>query len=118
MNWVADECIDAAVVRLLRADGHQVVYIAEAAQGITDDEVLAIARESQSLLITADKDFGELVFRRRQTSPGVLLLRLPGVVSERRAGLVLEAVRLYGTEFLGAFTVITETSVRVRPGPT
>ena len=50
--------------------------MAEMAPGIMDEVVLSESRNSQSVLITADKDFGELVFRQRQASTGVLLVRL------------------------------------------
>ena len=79
MRFLADEGVDGVVVEVLRGSGFDVSYVAELAPGLPDPEVLAIASTEGRILITADKDFGELVVRRRQASQGVLLLRLPGM---------------------------------------
>jgi predicted nuclease of predicted toxin-antitoxin system len=76
VTFLADESVDRQIVDRLRLDGHQIVYVAEMSPGITDDVVLMESRISASVLITADKDFGELVFRQRRASTGVLLFRL------------------------------------------
>jgi len=68
MNLVADESVDGPIVERLRQDGHAVFYIAELDPGIDDDAVLDEANRSGALLITSDKDFGELVFP--DTAPG------------------------------------------------
>jgi predicted nuclease of predicted toxin-antitoxin system len=60
----------------LRAEGHDVQYVAELATGISDDAVLRLSNEADRLLLTADKDFGALVFRQRRLSSGVILIRL------------------------------------------
>ena len=76
---VADEGVDKAIVDALRASGHTVKYFAEAGAGSSDKEVLAAASEAESLLLTCDKDFGELVYRQRLTNSGVVLFRLDGL---------------------------------------
>jgi predicted nuclease of predicted toxin-antitoxin system len=63
LNFLADESVDGQIVERLRRDGHNVLYVAEMEPGITDDQVLEKANENQALLMTIDKDFGELVFR-------------------------------------------------------
>jgi predicted nuclease of predicted toxin-antitoxin system len=63
MKIVADEGVDRQVVEALRGENHDVTYIAELAPGISDEEVLQLANERDALLLTTDKDFGELVFR-------------------------------------------------------
>ena len=59
---VADESCDAALVRVLRGAGHDVVSIAETSPGAVDRVVLALALTGERVLLTRDKDFGELVF--------------------------------------------------------
>ncbi len=63
MNFVADENIETSIIERLREDGHQVLSVAEMEPGILDDEVLDRANQASALLLTNDKDFGELVFR-------------------------------------------------------
>ena len=60
MRLVADEGVDLAIVSSLREEGHDVLYIIEFADGITDDIVLKYANEDDRILMTRDKDFGEL----------------------------------------------------------
>lgn len=63
MNLVADEGVDGHIIARLRQDGHDVLYIAEIEPSISDDIVLSHANAQEALLLTEDKDFGELVFR-------------------------------------------------------
>ena len=79
MNLLADESVDGPVVERLRQEGHEVVYVAEISPSVVDEEVLQRANTSAALLVTADKDFGELVFRQGRLHAGVVLLRLAGL---------------------------------------
>ena len=67
MRFLADECCDTGLVASLRNDGHDVLYVFEKKQGITDDEVLLDAYNEGRILLTEDKDFGELVCRVKKT---------------------------------------------------
>ena len=114
MTFVADEGVDSAVVARLRNEGHNVFYVAEMSPGISDDEVLNQANNNQALLMTEDKDFGELVFRLNRIHRGVVLLRLYGLSFELKAKIVSETVKAHSGEMLSAFTVIAHSSVRIR----
>jgi predicted nuclease of predicted toxin-antitoxin system len=114
VNVVADEDVDGPIVQRLRADGHDVVYIAELSPRAVDDAVLGQANARGSLLVTADKDFGELVFRQRLVHSGVLLLRLEGLTNPTKAELVGQVFRDRGQELLGAFSVLSPGQLRIR----
>jgi predicted nuclease of predicted toxin-antitoxin system len=79
MNFVADEGVEAPIVRRLRTDGHEVIYLAEDTRGIADEQILSKTNQGRALLITTDKDFGELVFRQQRVHAGVVLIRLAGL---------------------------------------
>jgi predicted nuclease of predicted toxin-antitoxin system len=79
--------------------------------GITDDAVLTQSQNAAQILITADKDFGDLVLRRQQTSPGVLLIRLWGLTPLTKAAVVAAAIRDHGNELTGAFSVLTSGGI-------
>lgn len=115
MKFVADEGVDSAVVSVLRKGGHDVLYVAEAAPGLTDGEVLKLANSQDALLLKADKDFGELVFRLGWVYTGVILLRLMSLASDTQAEIVAEVVEQYGAQMQVAFTVIAPKTVRIRP---
>jgi predicted nuclease of predicted toxin-antitoxin system len=115
VKLLADEGVDAAIVARLRADGHEVVYVAELSPGISDEAVLELANGDERVLVTADKDFGELVFRLNQVAFGVLLVRLAGLASASKADVVSQLVREHGREMVEAFTVVSPGLVRIRP---
>ncbi|MBI4777414.1 DUF5615 family PIN-like protein [Candidatus Desantisbacteria bacterium] len=114
MNLLADESVDKPIVMQLRQDGYNVLYIAEISPSVTDDVVLQLSNEQQSLLLTADKDFGEMVYRQRFVHTGVVLLRLAGLTTASKAILVSKVFDDHASEFVGAFSVITPSIVRIR----
>jgi predicted nuclease of predicted toxin-antitoxin system len=115
MNLLADEDVDGPIVERLRQDGHDVLYIAEIDAGVPDEEVLRRANEKMALLVTADKDFGEMIFRQNLLNAGgVVLIRLAGLSPERKAKLVSKVFHDRGAEFPHAFSVISVGRVRIR----
>ena len=114
LSFTADENINSQVVRSLRAAGHAVYHVAEQSAGVSDEQVLQLSIQTDSILITTDKDFGELVFRQRKLIPGVMLLRLHSLSPGERAARVAEIVDRHGAELPGAFTVDTARAVRIR----
>ena len=114
MNFVADESVDRLIVERHRQDGHQVWDVAEMEPGISDDVVLDLANRQGALLLTADKDFGEIVFRQHRLSGGVVLVRLAGLSADRKASAVVTAITEVASKLPGAFTVITPGLCRTR----
>lgn len=114
MDLLADESVDGPVVQRLRLEGHHVIYVAELAPSITDDEVLQRANDRAALLITADKDFGELVFRQGRVHAGVVLLRLAGLPAAVKAEMVAAVLRDRAAHLSRAFSVISPGTVRIR----
>ncbi|MEA5518431.1 MAG: DUF5615 family PIN-like protein [Limnoraphis robusta] len=114
MKFVADEGLDAQIVERLRQAEYRVWYIAEMEPGISDDAVLNLANQENAVLLTVDKDFGELVFRLRRIATGVVLIRLSGLSTTRKAEIVSQVISQHEEELFGAFTVITPSTVRIR----
>ena len=114
MSFLADESIDRQIVDRLRQDGHLVRYVAEMEPGISDDTVLDLANQEATLLLTADKDFGELVFRQRRLMSGIVLIRLLGLSPTRKAEIVASAINQHIAELPRAFAVITPGVFRIR----
>ncbi len=83
--FLADKNIESEVVDLLRKSGYETTHIADLAPGAEDDEILQEARYHDCILITNDKDFGELVFRQKRSTAGVILIRMPGVTPSLKA---------------------------------
>lgn len=116
MKLIADENIEWGIVSRLRSEGFEVYYIPENEQGLDDVTILRLSRESSALLLTADKDFGELVFRQGEATAGVILVRLAGLSEKSKAEIVLKALQTYGKEMMGNFSVISHSQLRIRQG--
>lgn len=114
MNLLADESVERQIVERLRNEGHDVAYIAEMEPGISDETVLKNANEQEAMLLTVDKDFGELTYRQKLIHRGVVLIRLAGLSNQTKAELVAQALRDRGAQFVNAFTVISPGMIRVR----
>lgn len=114
MNFVADESVDHPIVMRLRQEEHKVLAIMEMEPGISDEEVLQIANQEGVVLLTGDKDFGELVFRDRQHTFGIVLIRLSGMPATAKAEIVAGVIKKHSNELKNAFTVISSNNVRIR----
>ena len=114
LSLLADENIDQRLVSSLRLAGISVYSVAESATGITDEEVMGLSKDLGALILTDDKDFGEIVFRKQRSCPGIVLLRLTGVDCSRKADHLIQVINRYGSEMIGKFVVITAERVRIR----
>jgi predicted nuclease of predicted toxin-antitoxin system len=93
MRFLADENIPRALVVALQAAGHDVVWIRLAAPGPADVNVLNIAALNRRILLTFDKDFGELAGRSsRGRDCGVILLRTPPPRSAESGRLLADLI--------------------------
>jgi len=114
VKFVADEGVDRQIVDRLRREGHSVWYVAEMAPGISDGLVLDLAKQQEALLLTGDKDFGELMYRRRRLAAGAVLIRLAGIAPDKKAEIVASAINEHAAELPQAFSVITPGRMRIR----
>jgi predicted nuclease of predicted toxin-antitoxin system len=114
MNFLADESLDRQIVDVLRRDNHVVLYVAEMDPGISDDAVLNRAEMESAILITADKDFGELVFRQRRITNGVVLVRLAGLSSSKKAEIVSTTIKKHFDAIQNGFSVVSPSAIRIR----
>ena len=114
MNFLADESIDRQIVDALREDDHAVLYVTEMDPGISDDEVLDKAEKGSAILITADKDFGELVFRQQRITKGVVLVRLAGLLPSKKAEIASTMIKKHLDAIQNAFSVISPNTIRIR----
>ena len=114
MNFLADECCDALLVAGLRRDGHDVVYVKEVAPGSDDNVVLQMSSAQQRVLLTEDKDFGELVVRLQLPAYGIVLLRLDPADSQTKLARLRDVIATDSARLPGYFVVIDEDKARFR----
>ena len=117
MRLCANENVPGDCVVAVRGRGHDVLWIREAARGSGDDAVLAKAQSEARVLLTFDKDFGELGFRRgKAASRGIVLFRLRKLSPDFVAGRVAQILE-GPTEWEGHYAVVEEHPIRLRPLP-
>ena len=115
MRIVADESVEAYVIVALATAGHEILDICIASPGIGDDEVLRIAFARGEVLLTNDKDFGDLVFLHDHPHLGVVLMRLHGMKPRERTARMVMLIGLHEKELQDAFTTVRTKTVRIRP---
>ena len=115
MKILADECCDVGLVTSLRKGGHDVLYVIEKMPGVTDDEILVAAYEEGRILLTEDKDFGELVYRLRKPSIGIILLRLDVHQKHLKQARLRKLLDDHEDRLVGSFVVVDAEKFRFRP---
>ena len=115
MRFLADENIPGDAVAEIQAAGHDIVWVRTVAHGSKDEDVLAWAEREERIILTFDKDFGELAWRAGlPVSSGIVLIRLP-MPRAAEAGTILAARIHERTDWAGHLTVIEPGRVRMRP---
>ncbi|MBV8425818.1 MAG: DUF5615 family PIN-like protein [Hyphomicrobiales bacterium] len=114
MRFLADENLPGEAVAALEQAGHDVVWVRTAAPGSKDEIILAWAVREGRVLITFDKDFGELAWRAGlPASSGIILFRLPMPVAAK-VGAVIAARIGERSDWDGHFSVIEPGRIRMR----
>ncbi len=115
MRFLADENVSMLVVARPRAAGLNVVAVSETSPGASDNDVLATANREACILLTEDRDFGELIIRQRLGVPGIVLLQLDRLSNVAEAQRVVAILSAHEAELPGNLLVIEPGRVRVRP---
>jgi predicted nuclease of predicted toxin-antitoxin system len=113
VRLVADENCDFSVVIDLRLAGYDVVSITEQMAGADDETVIDFARSERRLLLTEDKDFGQLVFAAAKQNSGVILIRYPASARSTLSAAVLKLLSDSGESLYSRFAVLEPGRVRV-----
>jgi predicted nuclease of predicted toxin-antitoxin system len=114
MKFLLDESAEFRICAFLEGLGHDVAAIAyDFPSSLADEEVLDIATRSQRILITNDRDFGELIFHHGRPHAGVIYFRLPLDSSAAEKIAWLQRLLDGHADELGKFIVITPRGVRI-----
>ncbi len=115
---LANENFPLRSVSVLRNMGHDVLSITETSLGAKDVSVLESAFTQQRILLTFDRDYGELVYLRRLPCPSaIILLRFDPATPEEAGTMVSELLSADNQEIIGFFIVLGRDYIRKRPLP-
>ena len=117
LRLLADENFPGPAVAALHARGHDVAWVRTDAPGSSDPQVLARANAEKRIVITFDKDFGELAFRAGlPASSGVVLFRITSTSSAQVAQVAVTVLESRA-DWAGYFSVVEPTRLRMTPLP-
>lgn len=114
MRVLLDTCVWGGAREALAADGHEVEWAGEWEVDPGDEAIIRLANEEQRLIVTLDKDFGELAVLQRIPHSGIV--RLVGIRAEEQGHYAVAVIRKYGTDLAeGAIVTVDARRVRIRP---
>ena len=111
---LSDENIDFRIIKALRESGIDTYSVSENNSGISDEEVIELARNLKRIILTEDKDFGEWVFAHNVKDIGVVFLRYHFIETEILIELLLKLLDEKKEELFSKFTTITIKKIRMR----
>lgn len=114
ITFVADESVDYNLIKFLRSRNLSILSLQEQSPSITDNQVLKIACNYNAVLITEDKDFGELVFKLKMPHAGILLLRTEEMLIEEKSELIFHFLTTHSEKLSHNFAVIKQGKLRIR----
>ena len=111
---LADENIDQYIIEHLRKAGIEVYSIREKQSGISDEAVIELSKNLQTIILTEDKDFGEWVYAHDERNISVILLRYTYTETSDITALLTGLIKIKGSELFGKYTTITTDKIRIR----
>ncbi len=113
MRFLVDECTGPAVAKWLHGLGHDVYSVFDEAPGMIDPDVLSKANTENWILVTNDRDFGELIFRERRDHKGVIFLRLADERSANKIAVLRKVLDSFAERLENQFVTATESRIRI-----
>ncbi len=115
LRFLADVNVEKAIIDFLLENEYEVGWIPDYNCDMRDEDLLNLANAEKRILITNDKDFGELTFLQKRISAGIILLRVRGQKAEDKVKLISKLLQNYSDKVLNHFVVITENKIRIIP---
>ena len=117
VKFLVDECVGPTVAKWLKQNNYNVISIYDDSPGIDDYSVLKKAIQENRILVTSDKDFGEMIFKNKMKHCGIILLRLVNEKPSNKINVLESLLKNYAQDLFGNFVVVTEKIVRLIKPP-
>ena len=115
LKFLADVNVEQSVIETIRQIGYEVKAVKDIDLGMKDEEILKLAQKEAFILVTNDKDFGELVFRKKWLTKGIILFRCKGENSQEKSKLIRKLLMGYREKIERHFVVVTNRKFRFIP---
>jgi predicted nuclease of predicted toxin-antitoxin system len=113
LKFLVDECVGLLVAHWLKENGFDTISIMAEMPGISDDEVLAKAFLENRILITSDKDFGDMIFKKKSAHHGIILLRIQSKIALSKIQVLENLLKNHSHELFDNFIVISDSGIRI-----
>lgn len=114
MRFLANENFPITSIKVLRRYGYDVISVSEDFPSIEDSEILLYSQQEKCIILTFDRDYGELIYHYRFFSLGVVYFRFQPEYPEEPAEQLLQILNLGEIEILNKFTVVERDRIRQR----
>ena len=114
LKFVLDVGVGHKVSAFLTENGYDIISILDIDPSMPDTDILFIAERDQRMVVTMDKDFGELVYHSQQRHHGILLLRLEDATGDEKVLVMQEILEKYTDAISGKFCVFQNGRLRIR----
>jgi predicted nuclease of predicted toxin-antitoxin system len=111
---LADENIFQDIIKALREAGFEVYSIYENQRGTKDVDIVQLSKNPPRIILTEDKDFGDLVFAHQHKDISVILLRYTFSETDTITTILMDLLRNKTHDLWGKFTTVTTKKVRIR----
>ncbi len=113
-KFIIDVGVGKIIEEWLKKEGYEVIIIRTINAAMEDMEIIKLANQQDAVIISMDKDFGELVFKKKLFHKGILLLRLEDAVAEEKLAAIQNILPKYLTEIRDNFSVYQNGKLRFR----
>ncbi|WP_281635725.1 DUF5615 family PIN-like protein [Flavobacterium marginilacus] len=113
MRFLIDECVGTSVSEYLKSNNHIVFSVFDEWRGATDEELLQKSILENYILITSDKDFGEMIFKSQKKHKGIILIRCQPNNFKQKIIVLTKLLANYADKLENNFVVVTNENVRI-----
>ena len=113
MRFLVDEWVGTTVSDFLKSKNHFVISVFDELRGASDDELLSKSNLENYILITSDKDFGEMVFKNQKPHKGIILIRCQPNNFNQKIIVLTKLLQNYSEKLENNFVVVTNENVRI-----
>ena len=114
IKFLADVNIEKDLVDFIKNSGYDTLWMPDYNRRLNDEELLKIANKEKRVLITNDKDFGELVFLQKKLSAGIILIRVRNQDVKQKLNVLKKLLNYYPEKIKNHFIVLTEKRIRIK----
>jgi len=114
MRFLIDESVEYRIVAFLRNLGYNTLSVAESFPSLDDKTILSIAYKENRIVITNDKDFGELIYKLQLPHKGIILFRLFEENYQSKEDKLQLILKKFKSKLQNTFTTISKNKIRFK----